>query len=105
MLKRTVLLCPLALALALPALGQETGAGAAPGPSGGVKWGGIGAPFLLGVAAAGGASAQGRAPAAAADGMSRNPGAAKDIRGMTRLGLGRIESLGLYAVPICFPIY
>jgi F-type H+-transporting ATPase subunit c len=104
MLKRTVLLCALALALALPMLGQETG-GAAPGPSGGVKWGVIGAAFLLGLAAAGGAAAQGRATAAAADGMSRNPGAAKDIRGMTLLGLVLIESLVLYALLICFLIY
>jgi F-type H+-transporting ATPase subunit c len=104
MLKRTVLLCALALALALPALGQETAA-AAPSPSGGVKWGVIGAAFLLGLAAAGGAAAQGRATAAAADGMSRNPGAAKDIRGMTLLGLVLIESLVLYALLICFLIY
>jgi F-type H+-transporting ATPase subunit c len=104
MLKRTVLLCALALALALPAPAQETSA-AAPGPSGGVKWGVIGAAFLLGLAAAGGAAAQGRATAAAADGMSRNPGAAKDIRGMTLLGLVLIESLVLYALLICFLIY
>lgn len=104
MLKRTVLLCALALALALPALAQETAATAA-GPSGGVKWGVIGAAFLLGLAAAGGATAQGRATAAAADGMSRNPGAAKDIRGMTLLGLVLIESLVLYALLICFLIY
>jgi F-type H+-transporting ATPase subunit c len=103
MLKRTVLLFALALVLALPALGQETAA--APGPSGGVKWGVIGAAFLLGLAAAGGAAAQGRATAAAADGMSRNPGAAKDIRGMTLLGLVLIESLVLYALLICFLIY
>jgi F-type H+-transporting ATPase subunit c len=105
MLKRTVLLCALALAFALPALAQETGGATAPGPSGGVKWGVIGAAFLLGLAAAGGATAQGRATAAAADGMSRNPGAAKDIRGMTLLGLVLIESLVLYALLICFLIY
>src|SRR5260370_29443312 len=98
MLKRTVLLCPLALALALPALGQETGAAAAPGPSGGVKWGGIGPAFLLGLAAAGGAAAQGRATAAAADGMSRNPGAAKGIRAHTLPGLVLIEPLALHAL-------
>ena len=37
--------------------------------------------------------------------MSRNPGAAKDIRGMTLLGLVLIESLVLYALLICFLIY
>jgi F-type H+-transporting ATPase subunit c len=104
MLKKTLLFCALAFVLALPALGQEApGAGAA--ASGGVKWGVIGAAFLLGLAVAGGATAQGRATAAAADGMARNPGAAKDIRGMTLLGLVLIESLVLYALLICFLIY
>ena len=70
-----------------------------------MKWGVIGAAFLLGLAAAAGATAQGRATSAAAEGMSRNPGAAKDIRGMTLLGLVLIESLVLYALLICFLIY
>ncbi len=102
MLKKTIVLCALALVLAMPAFGQETGVA---GGSGGVKWGVIGAAFLLGLAVFGGAAAQGRATAAAADGMSRNPGAAKDIRGMTLLGLVLIESLVLYALLICFLIY
>jgi F-type H+-transporting ATPase subunit c len=110
MLKKTVLFCALALALTMPAFAQEkrdtAPTGTAPAAaSGGVKWGVIGAAFLLGLAAAGGATAQGRATAAAADGMSRNPGAAKDIRGMTLLGLVLIESLVLYALLICFLIY
>jgi F-type H+-transporting ATPase subunit c len=103
MLKKTVVLCALALVLAMPAFAQETGGTA--GAAGGVKWGVLGAAFLLGLAVFGGAAAQGRATAAAADGMSRNPGAAKDIRGMTLLGLVLIESLVLYALLICFLIY
>ena len=103
MLKKTLVLCALALVLAMPAFAQETAAAA--GAGGGVKWGVIGAAFLLGLAAAAGATAQGRATSAAADGMSRNPGAAKDIRGMTLLGLVLIESLVLYALLICFLIY
>ncbi len=104
MVKKTVVLCALALAmLAMPALAQETGTAA--GAPSGVKWGVIGAAFLLGLAAAAGATAQGRATSAAAEGMSRNPGAAKDIRGMTLLGLVLIESLVLYALLICFLIY
>jgi F-type H+-transporting ATPase subunit c len=102
MLKKTLVLCALALVLAMPALAQEP---AAAGASGGVRWGVIGAAFLLGLAAAAGATAQGRATSAAAEGMSRNPGAAKDIRGMTLLGLVLIESLVLYALLICFLIY
>ena len=104
MLKKTLVLCALALVLAMPALAQETAATTG-GASAGVKWGVIGAAFLLGVAAAAGATAQGRATSAAAEGMSRNPGAAKDIRGMTLLGLVLIESLVLYALLICFLIY
>jgi F-type H+-transporting ATPase subunit c len=104
MLKKTLGIGALTLALAMPALAQETG-GAGAGPAGGVRWGVIGAAFLLALAVFGGASAQGRATAAAADGMSRNPGASKDIRGMTLLGLVLIESLVLYALLICFLIY
>jgi len=103
MRKKSILLFALTLALAVPAFAQENTAGAAGG--GGVKWGVIGAAFLLGVAAAAGATAQGRATAAASEGISRNPGAAKDIRGLTLLGLVLIESLVLYALLICFLVY
>ena len=82
--------------------GERDGAGADAGGRNGAP---IGAAFLLGVAAAAGATAQGRATSAAAEGMSRNPGAAKDIRGMTLLGLVLIESLRLYALLNCFLIY
>jgi F-type H+-transporting ATPase subunit c len=103
MRKKTILLAALALVvLAFPAFAQEGGAAAA--PAGGVRWGVIGAAFLLGVAAAAGAAAQGRATSAASEGISRNPGAAKDIRGITLLGLVLIESLVLYALLICFMI-
>ena len=104
MLKKILVLCALALVVSMPVLAQENAA-AAGGTAAGVKWGVIGAAFLLGVAAAAGATAQGRATSAAAEGMSRNPGAAKDIRGMTLLGLVLIESLVLYALLICFLIY
>jgi F-type H+-transporting ATPase subunit c len=103
MVKKSVLFFAVSLVSALPALAQETGTAAA-APSG-VRWGVIGAAFLLAIAAAAGATAQGRATAAASEGMSRNPGAAKDIRGMTLLGLVLIESLVLYALLICFLIF
>jgi F-type H+-transporting ATPase subunit c len=102
MRKKSILLFALTLALAVPAFAQENAAAAG---GGGVKWGVIGAAFLLGVAAAAGATAQGRATAAASEGISRNPGAAKDIRGLTLLGLVLIESLVLYALLICFLVY
>jgi F-type H+-transporting ATPase subunit c len=102
MRKKSILLFALTLALAVPAFAQENAAAAG---GGGGKWGVIGAAFLLGVAAAAGATAQGRATAAASEGISRNPGAAKDIRGLTLLGLVLIESLVLYALLICFLVY
>ena len=103
MLKTRVKIFAVALLfLALPAMAQEP-AGAAAAPSG-VKWGAIGAAFLLGLAAAAGAIGQGRATSAAADGSSRNPGAAGAIRTMTIIGLALIESLVLYALLIAFLI-
>src|SRR5262245_4886469 len=100
--KKVCVLLALLACLALPALAQETAGGAA-APSG-VKWGAIGAAFLLGIAAAAGAIGQGRATSAAADGISRNPGAAGAIRTMTIIGLALIESLVLYALLIAFLI-
>jgi F-type H+-transporting ATPase subunit c len=103
MFKKRVVILAMALAsLALPALAQEPAGGAA--PASGVKWGAIGAAFLLGIAAAAGAIGQGRATSAAADGISRNPGAAGAIRTMTIIGLALIESLVLYALLIAFLI-
>jgi len=104
MIKKRVMLSTAAalVFLALPALAQETVGGAA-APAG-VKWGAIGAAFLLGIAAAAGAVGQGRATSAAADGISRNPGAAGAIRTMTIIGLALIESLVLYALLIAFLI-
>ena len=91
------------LLLALPALGAQAEPPAT-SPGVGIRSGAIGAAFLLGIAAAFGALAQGRATAAAADGMSRNPGAAGAIRTMTIIGLALIESLVLYALLIAFLI-
>ena len=54
----------------------------------------------LGLAALGGALAQGRAAATALDGIARNPGAADKIRGPMILGLALIESLVIYALLI-----
>src|SRR5215470_17412580 len=102
-MKKVMILAAALLVLALPALAQETGTGTS-APSGGVRWGAIGAAFLLGIAAAAGAVGQGRATSAAADGISRNPGAAGAIRTMTIIGLALIESLVLYALLIAFQI-
>lgn len=90
--------------LALPAMAQETaaGAGAQPGGGGGsaLNLGILGAAFAIGVAAAGGAIGQGKAVSAACSAMARNPGAAPNVRFALILGLALIESLVLYALLI-----
>ena len=58
--------------------------------------------FAIGVAALGGSLAQGRAAAAALEGISRNPGAAARIQTPMILGLALIESLVLLAFVIAF---
>jgi F-type H+-transporting ATPase subunit c len=60
----------------------------------------IAAGLGIGLAALGGSLGQGRAAAAALDGIARNPGAAGQIRGPMILGLALIESLVIYALII-----
>jgi F-type H+-transporting ATPase subunit c len=62
----------------------------------------IGAGFAIGLAALGGGLGQGRAAAAALEGISRNPGAAARIQTPMILGLAFIESLVLFAFLIAF---
>lgn len=68
----------------------------------GVRWGLVSAAFVLGVAAAAGAIGQGRAVAAACEGIARNPGAAGAIRASMIIGLALIESLVIYALVVAF---
>jgi F-type H+-transporting ATPase subunit c len=64
-------------------------------------WGiALGAGLGIGIAALGGALAQGRAAAAALDGIARNPGASGKIFTPMILGLALIESLVIYALII-----
>jgi F-type H+-transporting ATPase subunit c len=70
----------------------------------GVRWGVIGAAFVLGISAAAGAIGQSRAIAAAVEGIARNPGAAGAIRLAMIIGLALIESLVIYALIIAFII-
>jgi len=70
-----------------------------------VRWGAIGAAFLLGVAAAAGAIGQGRAVAASVEGIARNPGAGGAIRTAMIIGLALIESLVIYSLVIAFLLY
>lgn len=62
------------------------------------------AAFAISVAAFGGALGQGRAAAAALEGIARNPGARGDIFTPMILALALIESLVIYALLISFQI-
>jgi F-type H+-transporting ATPase subunit c len=62
----------------------------------------IGAGLAIGLAVLGGGLGQGRAAAAALEGISRNPGAAARIQTPMILGLALIESLVLFAFLIAF---
>src|SRR5262245_13094017 len=65
-------------------------------------WTAIAAGFAIGIAALGGTMGQGRATAAALEGISRNPGAAARIQTPMILGLALIESLVLLSWVIAF---
>ena len=92
-----------ALAIALftlipsSAFAQDVAGGATPGSALA-----IGAAIAIGLAALGGTLGQGRAAAAALEGIARNPGAASRIQTPMILGLALIESLVLFAWAIAF---
>ena len=65
----------------------------------------LGAGLAIGLAAVGGALGQGKAAAAALEGISRNPGAAPRIMTPMILGLALIESLVLFAFAIAFMLF
>lgn len=65
-------------------------------------WAAVGAGFAIGIGVLGGAMGQGKAAAAALEGISRNPGAASRIQTPMILGLALIESLVLLSFVIAF---
>ena len=69
-----------------------------------VGWRAFAAAFAISVAAFGGALAQGRAAAAALEGIARNPGASGAIFTPMIISLALIESLVIYALLIAFMI-
>ena len=83
--------------MAAPALAQDAAEKASTGDAG---WIAIAAGLAIGIAAFGGSLGQGRAAAAALEGIARNPGAAGKIQGPMILGLALIESLVIYAFVI-----
>jgi F-type H+-transporting ATPase subunit c len=66
------------------------------------RWAAGSAGFAIAIAALGGTLAQGRATAAALEGISRNPGASAKIQTPMILGLALIESLVLFAFVVAF---
>lgn len=67
-------------------------------------WAGIGAGLAMALAVLGGALGQGRAAAAALEGIARNPGASGKITTPMILGLALIESLVLFALVVSLMI-
>jgi len=63
---------------------------------------GLGAGLGIGIAAGIAGMGQGRATAAALDGIARNPSAASAIQTQMIIGLALIESLVIYALLIAF---
>ena len=84
-----------AMCFAMPAFAQG-------GSSSEVNWVAIAAGFSMAFASGICALAQGKATAAAAEGLARNPAARPGIQLALILGLALIESLALYTLVIIF---
>ena len=69
------------------------------------KFLGLAAGLSIGIAAFGGGLGQGKAAAAALDGIARNPGASDKIFTPMILGLALIESLVIYSLVIAIMLY
>ena len=82
------------------AFAQE--AGAAAGGSSAQAFAALGAGLAIGLGVIGGGLGQGRAAAAALEGISRNPGATSRIQTPMIIGLALIESLVLFAFALAF---
>jgi len=101
--KLSLSIAAFAATLLLPALAfAQAGAAAASNKFDASSALAIGAGLAIGLAALGGALGQGRATAAALEGISRNPGAAGKIQTPMILGLALIESLVLIAFVVAF---
>lgn len=102
-----VLVAIVAVAAASPVFAQGEPAAVAKVASVDVvaMWSIITAGFALAIAAGLGALGQGKAIAAAAEGIARNPSAAGEIRGVLLLGLVLIESLSIYVLLISLILF
>jgi F-type H+-transporting ATPase subunit c len=100
--KLAIVSAALTTALTTSAFAQEAAQAAAANKFDVFRWAAAAAGFAIAIAALGGTLAQGRATAAALEGISRNPGAAAKITTPMILGLALIESLVLFALVIAF---
>jgi F-type H+-transporting ATPase subunit c len=97
-MRRTLSLVLMALAIlcfAMPVLAQG-------GTSSGTNWVAITSGFAMAIASGMCGLGQGKATAAAAEGLARNPAARPGIQLALILGLALIESLALYTLVIIF---
>ena len=88
--------------LSLPASAFAQGGAAEGASSTAQAMAALGAGIAIGLAVLGGGLGQGRAAAAALEGISRNPGAAPKIQTPMILSLALIESLVLFGFLIAF---
>jgi F-type H+-transporting ATPase subunit c len=101
--KLSLSLAAFAATVLVPALAfAQNAAAAASNKNDASSWLALAAGLAIGLAALGGTLSQGRATAAALEGISRNPGAADRIQTPMILGLALIESLVLLAFVVAF---
>jgi len=101
--KLSLSLAAFAATVLVPALAfAQNAAAAASNKNDASSWLALAAGLAIGLAAPGGTPSQGRATAAALEGISRNPGAADRIQTPMILGLALIESLVLLAFVVAF---
>ena len=102
MTKKVLLLLALMMIASPMIFAQVTPADTNPTAQQHAQWLGISAGFAMAIGSSLCGLAQGKAIAAAVEGMARNPGAAKAIQLAMLIGLAFIESLSLYVLLIIF---
>ena len=95
-----IILALVLIASAAPVMAQEHGVEGAAADF--THWSWLTAGFAMAIAASFCGLAQGKAIAAACEGIARNPGAAGAIRITMIIGLALIESLALYVLVVIF---
>ena len=102
MTKKFLLILAVLLIVGIPLCAQTNDAAAKGTTAANFHWVAISAAFGMAIASSLCGLAQGKAIAAAVEGMARNPGAAKSIQLAMLIGLAFIESLALYTLLIVF---